>query len=811
MPVLAAQQTNLFEPEVLEGVHGTFEVAKQEPVHGWYAYLEGYSAAFVDSLRAKYMPDAKRIIDPFAGTGTSPLTLGCSQVECGYCEVNPVMLYVIQTKMDALSLVRGQRVQVAKRLLELSDSMGETTAAFVPSEDLRKSYKLCFGDSKFFGSHVVDDFLRLRSLCDEEIRRDKVTGRLLTLAVIANIVQCSLLKRAGDVRYKTEAELKKGVAPTLETVARHLSRIARDLMFAPQLETPPTLLAMDAKELRNAPSFKAGGVITSPPYLNGTNYIRNTKLELWFLREIADGEGLRLLRDRVVTSGICDVVAGKTNGAVHPILAPILAELSRNAYDRRIPKMVESYFSDMRVVLQGLWHHTNPGAVLCIDLGDSRYGAVNVPTQDVLIAIAESLGFSLIEKLPLRERVSKDRSKLSQDVLVLRRESDAVTRRGAPLAAVTHKERWKWFSETVPHQQPPYDARNWGHPLHSACSYQGKMKPSLAHFLVHCFSEPGQTVLDPFSGAGTIPFEAALQGRRALGFDISLLACAVTRAKLGAPNRDALNDLVQRLDKFVEKFEPPSTALKAAAEVSFNKSIPEYFHPSTLREILAARHFLLHIQDDSAEWSFAMAAMLHILHGNRPYALSRRSHPVTPFAPTGPTEYRAVIPRLKEKLDRMLETPRPPEFREGKVYLLDLLADWPDDCREVDAIITSPPFFDSTRFYMTNWMRYWFCGWERADFDEQPKRFIESLQRESLSVYKKIFNKFRQNLNPNGVVVMHLGQSRKCDMATELAALAQDCFRIDAVFSEDVTHCEKHGVRDKGTVTAHQYIVLRAI
>ena len=65
---------------MLEGVHGTFEVAKQEPVHGWYAYLEGYSAAFVDSLRAKYMPNAKRIIDPFAGTGIHHL--GYSQFEC---------------------------------------------------------------------------------------------------------------------------------------------------------------------------------------------------------------------------------------------------------------------------------------------------------------------------------------------------------------------------------------------------------------------------------------------------------------------------------------------------------------------------------------------------------------------------------------------------------------------------------------------------------------------------------------------------------------------------------------------------------
>ena len=34
---------------------------------------------------------------------------------------------------------------------------------------------------------------------------------------------------------------------------------------------------------------------------------------------------------------------------------------------------------------------------------------------------------------------------------------------------------------------------------------------------------------------------------------------------------------------------------------------------------------------------------------------------------------------------------------------------------------------------------------------------------------------------------------------------------IEAIydFNEDVQHCESHGVTDKGTVTGHQYLVLR--
>jgi predicted DNA-binding transcriptional regulator AlpA len=264
----------------------------------------------------------------------------------------------------------------------------------------------------------------------------------------------------------------------------------------------------------------------------------------------------------------------------------------------------------------------------------------------------------------------------------------------------------------------------------------------------------------------------------------------------------------ERLEEVVRKSRATQTDVRRCAKVTFNRAIPEYFHPGTLSDILTARKFMAEHRDLSPEWAWTMTCLLHILHGNRPYALSRRSHPVTPFAPTGPTEYRSLIDKLREKSERGLNAERPAQFLPGQSALADVLEGWPAEVRTVDAIITSPPFFDSTRFYMSNWMRYWFCGWEREDFDSEPSRFVESLQRLNLDVYSQVFKRFREHLNATGVVVMHLGHSRKCNMATELARRAEPLFAVAEVFSEDVTHCEKHGVRDKGTVTAHQYLVL---
>jgi hypothetical protein len=76
----------------------TFQQNKAEPLHNWYPYLEGFGPDFVQSVFANYLPSAKRIIDPFVGSGTTPLVLSAIGVECGYCEANPVMREVTRIK-----------------------------------------------------------------------------------------------------------------------------------------------------------------------------------------------------------------------------------------------------------------------------------------------------------------------------------------------------------------------------------------------------------------------------------------------------------------------------------------------------------------------------------------------------------------------------------------------------------------------------------------------------------------------------------------------------------------------------------------
>ncbi|MDE0554905.1 MAG: SAM-dependent methyltransferase, partial [Candidatus Poribacteria bacterium] len=150
----------------------------------------------------------------------------------------------------------------------------------------------------------------------------------------------------------------------------------------------------------------------------------------------------------------------------------------------------------------------------------------------------------------------------------------------------------------------------------------------------------------------------------------------------------------------------------------------------------------------------------------------------------------------------------PTNFRQGKILFQDATNWWPREVEQLDAVITSPPFFDSTRFYSANWLRLWFSGWSADNFKTGPSVFVDEKQKSSFDVYIPILRQAKERLKSNGVVVLHLGKSAKCNMAAHLRELGKRWFRSIDLFDESVAHCESHGIRDKGTVTSHQYLVL---
>ncbi len=373
---------------------------------------------------------------------------------------------------------------------------------------------------------------------------------------------------------------------------------------------------------------------------------------------------------------------------------------------------------------------------------------------------------------------------------------------------MSYQEKARHFVEELPYRQGEYAGRNWGHPWHSLCSYHGKLKPAIAHLLVEEFTNPGERILDPLCGVGTIPFEACLQGRIGIGNDLSRMAFAITKAKVEHPIREDVDAVVKLLEDYIEeKKETFNSNPPMYSDFGFNGKVPEYFHEDTYKEILAARSYFID-KELTSEDAMVLSCFLHVLHGNRPYALSRNSHPLTPYKPTGDFVYKNVIEHIKDKLDISYNKIDINGLQEGKAVHGDYNSLTRDNLGVVDAIITSPPFTGSIRFYIQNWMRLWCTGWEVEDFKKADLDFLEAKQKKSMDVYYDFFSMCYNVLKPGGKVVLHLGNSKVCNMADELEIRARDKFEVVYKGSENVETIEKHGIKDKGATFEHQYLFL---
>ena len=98
-------------------------------------------------------------------------------------------------------------------------------------------------------------------------------------------------------------------------------------------------------------------------------------------------------------------------------------------------------------------------------------------------------------------------------------------------------------------------------------------------------------MLDPFSGVGTIPFEAALNGMLSYGIDISIPAYYISSAKVSMHLNDDCMNYILQLQQFIQNNKCTKQELKESKQFGFNKTLSEYYEEKTLREIILARRF----------------------------------------------------------------------------------------------------------------------------------------------------------------------------------------------------------------------------
>jgi hypothetical protein len=256
---------------------------------------------------------------------------------------------------------------------------------------------------------------------------------------------------------------------------------------------------------------------------------------------------------------------------------------------------------------------------------------------------------------------------------------------------------------------PPH----WKEPcVHSECSlhqlspYIGKLKSSIARELISTYSNPGDLVVDPFAGSGTIPLEAVLQDRRAFAADISPYARILCEAKLNPP---------ATLERALSEAQLTLTHAEELPQPDLRKVptwVRQFFHPKTLKKAI---NFARVCREQNK--AFLFACFLGILHHQRPGFLSYPSSHLVPYLRhkkyprnTFPEmyNYRELGPRLLAKIKRTYSrfttcfpATNKEIFKQRSVALLDFPTLF-------DCIITSPPYMNALEYGRDNRLRLWF-------------------------------------------------------------------------------------------------------
>src|SRR5262245_53896390 len=104
---------------------------------------------------------------------------------------------------------------------------------------------------------------------------------------------------------------------------------------------------------------------------------------------------------------------------------------------------------------------------------------------------------------------------------------------------------------------------------HGFHSYAAGLHPDAAAKLVAAF--PGEGVLDPFMGGGTVLVEARIAGRRTIGRDVSPVAELVATARTCTASEETLTAMRSAARKMTEaaraaRSDPPDGILAAVAD-----------------------------------------------------------------------------------------------------------------------------------------------------------------------------------------------------------------------------------------------------
>ncbi|MBX2927253.1 MAG: hypothetical protein KF852_05405 [Saprospiraceae bacterium] len=278
----------------------SFQANKDEPIYRWFKYKEGFSSALVKYFLGEYGNKPGRLLDPFAGAGT---TLFAGQ-ELGWQSLGIELLPVGAFVMQAREALNGIDTDKLRRIVKKTWTEISQIEHYVNHIKHITITKDAFPDET---ERQLNKFLAFCATIEDE--KIQTVMRFAAFAVLEDI---SYTRKDGQYLrwdYRSNRELSgkpfdKGKILTFEEALKHkLNQILVDLLPGQSInlfeqldsnrhstieQNPVSIIEGSClEELPKLESDAFDFIVTSPPYCNRYDYTRTYALELVFWDKIA--------------------------------------------------------------------------------------------------------------------------------------------------------------------------------------------------------------------------------------------------------------------------------------------------------------------------------------------------------------------------------------------------------------------------------------------------------------------------------------------------------------------------------------------
>ena len=417
--------------------------------HAIFAYPAKFIPQVVRYAINTYTKEGDWIVDPFAGSGTVGVEAYLCKRNAVLLDLNPLLNHIMPLK-----IYRGKEILHEGHLYKLLDSMRESTHRFIPA----------WSNVAYWYApeilEVLSQYWGFINNTNGEIYSTIIKSALLKVSKRFSYTEDRTPKLARSKRKLKAIEelLKENWREQLEEMTRSLSLKTLKDLNGFTMHTQQHFEHLGEVEFHGGVDSsyapvprECDALITSPPYLQAQEYIRSTKMDLFWLGHTEE-EIRKLSRLEIPYRKADRLIQTET-------LDKIRKTLTRSDLQKRL----DSYFCHTVNALENSMNQLRPGAAACIFVGNPRVDGIIVELWRILAEYFTERGFVLEkiyeDKIKTRKLFGARKNKnpdgmKSEFLLILRKDAiyqASAERRGSPLQD-------KGFPQHVLRKSPDNDA-----------------------------------------------------------------------------------------------------------------------------------------------------------------------------------------------------------------------------------------------------------------------------------------------------------------------------------------------------------------